>query len=66
MLRGVLGDLDPTEVDLGRRQVLEEDVFERGVVAERDGRADVRPADVGADTEPGLDDGGRATGTEVG
>ena len=60
-----LDDLDPTEVHLLGREILDEDVFERGVVGERDAGANVRPAELGADPEPGLDHGGRAAGAEV-
>ena len=62
---GVLRDLDAAEVDLRRRHVLQEHVLECGVVGQRDGRADVRAAELGAGTDPRLDHGGRTAGTEV-
>ena len=61
---GVLGDIDPAEMDLSRRHVLEHHVLERGIVGQRDGRADVRPAERRAVADPGLDDRRRTAGAE--
>jgi len=53
-----LGHVDSSEVDLGGREILEDDVFEAGVRGERDLGADVGTAKGVAASNAGLDHGG--------
>ena len=61
----MLRHIDTAEVDLRRRHVLQQHVLECGIFGQRDGRADVRPAERCARADPGLDDCRRTAGAEA-